>query len=720
MICVTIDNAKKVADEYSAFLRFPYNSDIVNKIKAYPCRYYHKETTEWEIPINKVNEFLSFVNTSEVTISGKLSELAEKKISLDIPKEVKFKTEPLPHQWEGIKFGIQHDRWFLGDEMGCLEGSTFVSVRDTPTSKIKPIMLNSLYNRWVGIGKRYYIACYNKGKRVYLPIKNICKRGNKDTIKLIFDDRELICTKDHPILTPEGYVEAGKLPIGNTVVVSKNARIIPIILKGVEPYGKSTTYDIEVDHEEIHNFFANGIVVHNCGKSLQSLELAIIKKHTHGFKHCLVVCGVNTLKWNWVNEIHKHSYEEAWILGQKMQRNGKIRIGSSTDKLKDLQKVASKEDDLPYFLITNIESFRTANIADAVKKLCDNGTIGMMIVDEFHKIKSPTCAQSKGLLKCLPKCRLAMTGTPLLNTPLDLYTLLHWLGYETHSFYSFKNHYCVMGGYGGYEIIGYKNIDQLTAQVKEIMVRRLKDDLFDLPEKNIIDEYVEMEKAQEGIYNEVESDIKVNIDNIKMQNNPLSNLIRLRQATGYTGILSSVIKESAKLDRMCDIVEEIVSNGRKVIIYSNWTQITDIVAEKLSNYKIGVITGDTKDGARQEIVEAFQTPNNAPMHDRVNSYGQIDVLIGTIGALGTGLTLTAASYVIFLDEPWNRGLYDQAVDRAHRIGQNKSITVINLITKNTIDERIHELVYQKGQLSDAIIDGHIVGDKKQILEYLLK
>ena len=94
-------------------------------------------------------------------------------------------------------------------------------------------------------------------------------------------------------------------------------------------------------------------------------------------------------------------------------------------------------------------------------------------------------------------------------------------------------------------------------------------------------------------------------------------------------------------------------------------------------------------------------------------------IVGTIGAMCTGITLTAGTVVIFLDEPWTMANKQQAIDRCHRIGTNSNITVYTIMCKNTIDERIHDIIYKKGQLSDMIIDGHIVGDKAQIFNYLL-
>ena len=330
----------------------------------------------------------------------------------------------------------------------------------------------------------------------------------------------------------------------------------------------------------------------------------------------------------------------------------------------------------------------------------------MIVTDEVHKMKNPSSQQGKGFLKLQAQTMIAMTGTPLMNNPMDLYIILKWLGYEKHAFYSFKQHYCVMGGYGGYEVIAYKNLDELQEQLNSIMLRRLQKDVLDLPEKIYIDEYVDMTGKQEQLYKEIEAEITANIDQIAMSNNPLAQLIRLRQATGYTGILSSKVQESAKLDRMEELVEEAISTDKQVIIFSNWTQITDEVKRRLRKYNIGVITGETKDHERQMLVDRFQNH-------------EIQVMIGTVGAAGTGITMTAATVEIFLDEPWTMASRVQAEDRAYRIGQKKNLTIYFLLTKNTIDERIHEIVYKKGLMADAIVDGNSKVSKKELLNMLL-
>lgn len=447
------------------------------------------------------------------------------------------------------------------------------------------------------------------------------------------------------------------------------------------------------------------------GKTKQVIDIAVAKKLQRGYQHCLIICGVNGLKWNWVNEVATHSNESAWIIGQKTTKN-KTTIGSNAVKLKQIKEIrenADSELNKHYFLITNVESLRDENLLNELVAMCEEKKIGMIGADEVHKMKNPQSQQGKGFLRLQAETMVAMTGTPLMNTPLDTYIILKWLGIESHSFYTFKNHYCIMGGYGNYQIVGYKHLENLQEQLNDIMLRRLKDDVLDLPEKTFINEYVEMNGKQEQIYKEIHNDLILNIDKVKKAVNPLSEMIRLRQATGYTGILSSTVLESAKLDRMEELVEDAVQNGKKVVIFSNWTQITDAVCERLDAvpYDWGIITGETADSDRQSVVNRFQNDPNTK------------VLIGTIGALGTGLTLTAGTVEIFLDEPWNMALKNQAIDRCHRIGQKNNIVIYTLLTKNTIDEKIHKLVMEKGEMSDMLIDGKIVSGKEDIVDFLL-
>lgn len=557
MVTIRIKKSKFMPEDFSAYVSFPYNEDILHTIQSLDKRSWIKGTKEWEIRIKDISVLLSKFSYLAFNIYGRYVDLSPKKFDLTA---YHFKTDCYKHQLEGFEYGMHHDRWLLGDDQGL-------------------------------------------------------------------------------------------------------------------------------------------------GKSKQAIDIAVARKQLQGFKHCLIICGVNSLKWNWRNEIKTHSNESSHILGQKIKKNGQITIGSNKDKLNDIVNLDSIS---AYFLITNIETLRNDEINDEIIHQIDDGNIPMIVVDEMHKAKSTSSIQGKALMKLQPKVRIAMTGTPLMNSPLDLYAILKWLGYEKHAFYTFKNYYCIMGGYGGYEIVGYKHLEELESQLQSIMLRRLKKEVLDLPEKTYIDDYVDMLPKQSIVYKEVKAEIKSNIDMISISPNPLAEMIRLRQATGYTGILSSEIQCSAKLDRMEELVADSIANGQQVIVFSNWSQITDVAYVRLRiKYATNCITGATKDNERQIIVDDFQV-------------GRCKVLIGTIGAMGTGLTLTAGTVVIFLDHPWSRALYEQAVDRAHRIGQTSNITIYNIMAKDTIDERIWELVKRKGELSDKIVDqdGKVMTNR-DIANYLL-
>lgn len=553
MIRINIKNSDKLEGKGKcAFISFPYDNELVAIIRRQFRRYWHVDTKEWELTLQGLSNFLNQIGSREVEINDTL--ITEEKPRIE-KSNFNFKTKPFQHQIEGFNFGLEHDRFLLGDEQGL-------------------------------------------------------------------------------------------------------------------------------------------------GKTKQVIDIAVAKKQQRGYKHCLIICGVNGLKWNWASEIKIHSNEDSWILGQSIKK-GKIIVGGNSLRIRDLQRI----DELPYFIITNVESLRNTAICERISALCEDGTIGMVAADEVHKMKNPASQQGKAFLKILPETRIAMTGTPLMNTPIDLYIILKWLGYESHSFFQFKKHYCVMGGYGGYEVVGYRNLGELRERLEEIMIRRLKTEVLDLPEKIHTTEFVEMTAAQAVIYKEVQEEIKSNIDKIKISSNPLAQLIRLRQATAYTGILSSQISESAKLDRLEELVEELAESGEKCIVFSNWTDVTGPAFSRLKRFNPAVITGETKDRVSEQ---------NKFMQD-----SSCKVIIGTIGAMGTGLTLTAASTVIFLDSPWNRANKEQAEDRAHRIGTKSNVNIITLVCKDTIDERIEELVYQKGAMADLLVDGKSTENRAQLVDFLL-
>lgn len=558
MIKIKIDNPDKLASNVlikkSAFVSFDYDGRVVDFIKKMGTRIYNPQNHTWEMPINNIVSLCNKFEGMEIIIEGIYEDLHKIELENDIPKNIVFKTKPFPHQLDGIRFGLNHDRFLLCDDQGL-------------------------------------------------------------------------------------------------------------------------------------------------GKTLQIIDL--VECLGDKVQKALIICGVNSLKYNWREEVSKHSNEKGYVLGTRYRKNGKEYLGSTKDKINDLSNLPDDK-----YIITNIETLRLGAkkigkykydfpIANKIKELCQDGTIGLIAFDECHRAKDSTSLQGKAMLEISAPHMVAMSGTPLMNSPIDLYFPIKWLGYENHSLFEFKRHYCRLGGYNDTEIMGYKNLDELRSLVDKIMLRRLKTEVLDLPDKIEKLEYVEMSGKQSKLYLEIQQNTKTLIHKIKMSNNPLSMLLRLRQVTGWCGIIDESIQESAKMQRMIELVEDIVSNNQKAIIFSNWTSITEVAVKLLSKYNPAYITGDVKQEERMNEVDRFQNDERCK------------VIIGTIGAMGTGLTLTSAQNVIFLDEPWTKALKNQAEDRAHRIGTKGTVSIITLMCKDTIDDRIHDLIEKKGKMSDALIDGKL-------------
>ena len=426
------------------------------------------------------------------------------------------------------------------------------------------------------------------------------------------------------------------------------------------------------------------------GKTLQLTYLAQELKERQSLQHCLIICGINTLKTNWKNEIEKHSNLSCRILGQRITKKGNLVVDGIQERLKQL-----KEPIEEFFVITNVETLRDDKIVQAILKNKHN-KFDMIVVDEVHKCKSNQSQQGKNLLKLnKAKYQVGATGTLLLNNPLDAYVPLKWIGAERSNYSTFRYYYCNYGGPFGNMLVGFKNVHVLQDQIKKYSLRRTKD-ILDLPPKNIIHDYVDMSDAQSIFYENVKSGIAQSADKVKLNAaNVLSLVTRLRQATACPSILTSESIPSAKIDRAEDLAEQILTSGYKLVIFSTFKQTAYELAQRLKQYKLVIATGDQKDFEIENAKKQFQEDPAT------------QVFIGTWQKCGTGITLTAASYLIFIDTPFTEAEFTQASDRIYRIGTKESVFIYNLVTRNTVDERVLELVTDKGALADYVVDDKI-------------
>ena len=467
------------------------------------------------------------------------------------------------------------------------------------------------------------------------------------------------------------------------------------------------------------------------GKTLEAMNLALYNKKFNKVKHCLVIVCVNSAKYNWVEDIKKHTNGEyiPYILGSRKKRNGDIKTdGGSADKLQDLLCgcIYGKKgnDALPYFIVINIEAFhyrvnRRYLIRERLTALINKGYIGMVILDEINRNASPTSKQGSQILKLKKDTAgakvewLPMTGTPINNKPTDVFTPLKLVdGHTFTNYYQWCQYFCVYGGFGNHEIITYKNIPELKKMLQGNMLRRLKSEVLDLPPKIHTIEYVENTPYQDKLYQLVLKDTMTHRDEILAALNPMVKFLRLRQVNGSPELVDntlivdkSYLAKNSKLIRLLELVDMIVSNEEKVVIFSNWVETLRTIYKFLAaKYKVCCFTGtmsadDCEANKQRFIVDP-----------------EYKIMIGTIGKLGVSHTLTVANNVIFYDLPWNPGTMEQAEDRCHRAGTTSTVNIYSIITKNSVDEKVYDIIMSKDGISKYIVDNEL--DFKQHPELL--
>lgn len=431
------------------------------------------------------------------------------------------------------------------------------------------------------------------------------------------------------------------------------------------------------------------------GKTLQAISLARYRKIHHNLKHCLIVCGINSLKWNWQREIEKFCKDEkAIVLGTKVNSKGKT-VSITVEETK--QQIESCPEE--FFWIINIEKMRASDkelkdktcIVSYLNKHIANNELGMVIIDEVHKIKNLNSSQANGLLSLDPKInKMAMTGTLLVNNPNDLYCPMSLIGLINYNKFVFDKKFIIKDEWN--QIVGYKNMDELHDILYRSSIRRTKD-LLDLPEKVYKQEWLELSTKEQDVFDQVIGAKQFKLDKIEEPMDTLATITRMRQVTVASELLTSQKITSTKFERLNDILEEAKLNNEKVLVFCPFTEALKLGMEYCKQYNPKLVCG----GMGTKVQETV---------DKHESTEGFSVLFAQESTLGVGYTLTNTSIVVFLSPPWSRASYDQCCDRCHRIGQKKTVQIIDLLTKDTYDECIYKKLHGKGAMSDVIIDGN--------------
>jgi SNF2 family DNA or RNA helicase len=409
------------------------------------------------------------------------------------------------------------------------------------------------------------------------------------------------------------------------------------------------------------------------GKTVQTLALLQSEKEKGDTGTSLLVMPTSLI-YNWEMEASKFAPEL------------KILTYTGTLRNKDINRFKGYDLVLTSYGITRLD-------VDSLKDFYFN----YIILDESQVIKNPTSNIAKAVMQLHSRFRLTLTGTPLENTTLDLWSQMTFINpglLGGHTF--FKNEY---------QVPIEKKQDEaktrkLNAIIKPFLLRRLKSQVAtELPEKVENVHYTDMTPEQEQKYEEAKAfyrnKILEQIDKEGINNSRfmiLEGLTKLRQLSNHPRMIDpTYVGESGKLEDVSHMLESAMAEGHKLLVFSQFVKHLDIVKEYLYKQKVPFAYLDGSSNDRKDQVEKFNKDPN------------LKVFLISIKAGGLGLNLTEADYVFILDPWWNPAVEAQAVDRAHRIGQTKRVFTYKFITRNTVEEKILQLQKHKLKLSENLI-----------------
>jgi SNF2 family DNA or RNA helicase len=430
------------------------------------------------------------------------------------------------------------------------------------------------------------------------------------------------------------------------------------------------------------------------GKSLQALTTFAIDVVRGWHKTMLVVCPV-TLKGNWSDEIDKFTRMSHMVLE-----------GTPNQRLKQLVEFSGWAS--PKILIVNYEQVVSH------LKILDDMRFDVVCFDEAHYLQNPKSKRTQASLELYSRRNFMLTGTPMLNHVDGLWSLLHKAGVYQGGYYKFINRYAVFGGYKDKQIIGVKNEDELKELLQGVMLRRLKKDVLDLPEVQIIERRVDLTPEQKKLYDEVVGEMRITRagqlepDEIE---NALTKFLRLKEICGTTYKFTGE-DVSGKLDLAISDDVEILENGHKTVVFTQFRDMQACYVKRIQDAidaPIWVLNGDVKKPDRQPMVKEWGMTKEP------------GVLVCMIQVAGIGLNMTAARHGSFLDKLFVPGLNQQAIDRLHRIGQSETqpVQIREYLARGTIENRVNQILRTKSKLFGEIVETDPEW-KKKLVELLME
>jgi len=439
------------------------------------------------------------------------------------------------------------------------------------------------------------------------------------------------------------------------------------------------------------------------GKSLQALTVFIGDVVTGRGGVCLVICPT-TLKENWSEEISKFTRVKHMVLGSEYNpKTGRPKTLTSGERSRQIVEFAMWEE--PKILVLNYEQVDP--------HLAELNALGarVAIFDEAHTIKNPEAKRTKACLELKSDRSFMLTGTPVMNQVHELWPALNRIAPQHFSNpYAFKNRYCVYGGYKNKQIVGVKNRKELTAILEQLMLRRLKKDVLDLPEVQEIQVKVGLSELQQKLYDQVDEEMLLDVDPHSPPEeieNAMTKFLRLKQITG-TPACFDLDDDSHKLDVVIEKALELIEDNHKIVIFTQFRPVLTAIRNRLDKVKVSSyeLSGAVKQADRQDVVRSWSS-DKRPLP-----------IVCMLQVAGVGLNMTASRHMLFVDKLFVPGLNQQAIDRCHRIGASttQNVQVLEFIARGTIEDRIEAILRAKKKLFKDVIES--VGFMSQLLQAL--
>ena len=375
--------------------------------------------------------------------------------------------------------------------------------------------------------------------------------------------------------------------------------------------------------------------------------------------------------------------------------------------VKEIRKLATIHTAL-HWLVMNVEAMSTKKGAAAAHKYLSMNPHNLVIVDESTTVKNRKAQRTKNIVKAgeLAKYRRILTGSPITKNPMDLYSQCAFLddsllGFK--SYYAYQNRYAVvrsrsLGSRAFQEIVGYRRLDELHDKLDRFSARVLKEDCLDLPDKIYQSREVTLTKEQTTAYKQMQELALAQLATGELSTTAsvLTQIMRLQEiCCGHLRTDDGDIQPlpSKRMDEMLDVIDEMLG---KVIIWATWVydieKIVETLRERYGPESAEGFYGATPQDARQDIVDRFQDPDS-----------DLRFFVGNPKTGGYGLTLTAATNMIYYNNGYDLETRIQSEDRAHRIGQEHHVLYVDLISPGTVDEKILKALRGKIDLAQEVL-----------------